>query len=448
MKLVLQWPKNGPLCEYSQGQLLADFRSGKLPADCTVRWADGCEWVSLRHLFANESPLPTLSHLAPRKLSTLRPTVAQRAAWLLRPQPVVLGAIGGLWAAAGILYLIALVDRPENSPSIARDDFLEIAFQMSVAGWTVAGGVAGPWFLSVLKPVFVHRWRAIALAVAVNFVAIFAALHLLDDPIAAFAACLLPVLLFNRRAIVVLDHVFQHPSPREWLRRLPLHRLKPYLDTPEGRRLTRILRFLRSNGILQTRLLGLSIPGMWVRWYLLGSSPSFYLLILICFLTPFPLSFHRRGKVTFLPALLITLPLLVSLRLGMPPTTEYWNYCFEDWWQSGQFWGEDYVIPIAAAFLGCSAGSATYQLVDRLRRRDTPPTDGTLAISAIGYLAFFLPVNLSLVGTAVAASRWLEANKLPPFQDGLYHMFGLFPPPPDWVYRLLVSPIGLDYVIS
>lgn len=56
-------------------------------------------------------------------------------------------------------------------------------------------------------------------------------------------------------------------------------------------------------------------------------------------------------------------------------------------------------------------------------------------------------MNLNLVAAAAVASRWLEANRLPPFQDGLYHAFGLFPDPPNWVYRLLASPVGLDYTV-
>ena len=447
MKLVLQWPNNGPVCEFTQGQLLAEFRGGKLPADCTVRRAEGGEWVTLRRLFANESGLTTLTYSAPGKPQKACSAVFRLGAWLLRLPPVVFGAVGGVWSAAGVFYLISLVAPLQDTLPHPSKDLLAIAFQISSAGWAVVGGIAGPWFLSVLKPVLARCHWTIVLGLGVNFGAVFGALLLLGHIAAAVAACVLPALLFNARTIAALERIFPLLRPRELLRRLPLHRLKPFLDTPEGRRLTRILKILRSNRILQTWLIGLCLPVLLLRTYLFGLFSSYYLFILICFLTPFPLTFHRRGNVTFFPALLITLLLLSTLRLGMPSEAEYWNRCFEEWWQSGLFWGDFYVIPVAVAFLGCSAASATYQLVDRLRHRSASPTDGTLGISAIGYLTFFLTANLNLVAAAAVASRWLEANRLPPFQDGLYHAFGLFPDPPTSVYRLLASPVGMDYTV-
>ena len=447
MKVVLQWPNNGPVCDYSLEQLQAEFRGGKFSADCKVRRADGRQWISLRQLFEDEMEWARFAMIAPAELKCSRNPPSLPTGSLLRRYPVLLGIAGGITATIGLFILIELADPAAERgyvPELRDGALFVAAIQMFATGLAIVAFITGPWIQAGLKSVPGPKLAAITLALIANFLGVFAALASLDRIGGALAALLLPALLLNRRTLTKLQGLAGRGL---FLRQSLSRKLLQFLETPVGRAGWRILAPLWNNRILQTWLLGLSVPLL----VLTGYELSYYLFVTLFFVTPFPLAVHRRGKVTFLPALLLTLLSVLYLRLGIltpDAAAEYWNLCFEAWWRYGGFLGDFLLIPIAAAFLGCSAASAAYQLIARFQHRNNPPTNSGISLSAVAYQAFFLTVNLAFLSAAVGVSRWLKASQFPPFQDGLYHEFGLFPSPPSWVYRILASPDGLIYVLG
>ena len=198
---------------------------------------------------------------------------------------------------------------------------------------------------------------------------------------------------------------------------------------------------LKANGVLQTLALGLLIPA----GFFLGSLNSSLPLVLVCFSMAIPMTAKRRGALTYAPAVIATCYLLLFLALAEGPSLiDSW----QEWVEGAALgWAQFLFIPITAALLGCNAASAVWRVTDCWQHHSQDAESEPLTPSMVGYLGFFLTVNVVLVACAIVASCWLRANNIAPFQHGLWNVIVCFLPAPDFLPRTMAHPVGQVIVV-
>jgi hypothetical protein len=169
-------------------------------------------------------------------------------------------------------------------------------------------------------------------------------------------------------------------------------------------------------------------------------------LLAVCLATPIPLVVAGKGKRSYAPTFIAVLFLLLSMWV-----TDFWNdgNSLNSWFGwAGLYRLTFLLMPMAAAFLGCIAIPAGYNLLSACRKPHPDQESGKGSLADFALILAIVLGNLVCVFAAILAVAKLKADGVGPFFNGFWEGSAVLLPAPNWLHRFLASSAGKCFVVS